>query len=489
MPKILAWCTDGEDFQFRPGNHMPVGLWTSVANRRRVTFAYAILNPSSTNSGKRKTLRSYPLALRGARDDVDYDVDLYDEMPPHTERGHLLADVFGGEDHERNLVPMSRVFNQQTWKQQVEGVLTSLAAKHSSELLGLQIQCVYGTPTQDPRIPVGYVVRLYTFGEKSALRSQRIWSAYFMSGSVRSIPMGYHLSVKSLFLPFNVKQIREIKLTTSVPSLILPEADITIVAKLDLDSLQTMARILETPLIQAQQDMIAANWKLEDTPCASRFDFKLPPVDVRPYAVLDYMLSTGELGRLFPKLARKNLALSFRSKGFADWQRELIFAANMVLHDQESLLISDNQFDEVYREVQVLMNGGDPGAEPTMGRYEYAVRAWRNGLPPTSPEANMHMPRGALFLDSTAFAPQIDHIIAKAGAKNGIDAFSNAQVVSGKWNRAKSDQTMVQGIIERARVPKTLARKSKVKTDFNALAHARLERNNGSSSKPRVRKR
>jgi hypothetical protein len=124
-----------------------------------------------------------------------------------------------------------------------------------------------------------------------------------------------------------------------------------------------------------------------------------------------------------------------------------------------------------------------------MGRYEYAVREWRNGLPPTSPEATMHMPRGALFLDSTAFAPQIDHIVAKAGAKNGIDAFSNAQVVSGKWNRAKSNQTMVQGIIERARVPKTRARKSKVKTDFLALARGRLERNNGSSSKPRVRKR
>ncbi|MGG1947539.1 DNA/RNA non-specific endonuclease [Trinickia sp. NRRL B-1857] len=448
-----------------------------MANRKRVTFAYAVLNPSSTNGGKRKTLTSYPLSLRGPRDEVEDDVDLYDEMPPHTERGHLLADVFGGADHERNLVPMSRVFNQQTWKQQVEAVLTTLAAKHSGELLGLRIQCVYGAPNQDPRIPVGYVVRLYSFGTKSVLRSQHTWSSYFMAGSVRAIPMGYHLPVKALFSPFKVEQIREIKLATSLPSLILPDADITIVAKLDLGSLQTMARILETPLLQAQQDMMTANWKLEGTACSRGFDFKLPPVDLRPYAVLDYMLSTGELGRLFPKLAKKDLALCFRSKGFADWQRELIFAANMVLHDQESLLISDNQFDEVYREVQVLMNGRDPGEEPTMGRYEYAVREWRNGLPATSPEATMHMPRGALFLDSTAFAPQIDHIIAKAGAKNGTDAFSNAQVVSGKWNRAKSNQTMVQGIIERARVPKTRARKSKVKTDFRALALGRLERN------------
>ena len=76
------------------------------------------------------------------------------------------------------------------------------------------------------------------------------------------------------------------------------------------------------------------------------------------------------------------------------------------------------------------------------------MREWAQAvnLPP-----RYRVPRGALFLDSTAFAPQVDHIIAKAGSGNGIDAFSNAQVVSGRWNRAKSDDVIEPGTVAHVR--------------------------------------
>lgn len=491
MAKVLAWCVEKEDFEFEPGKHMPVGVGGMKVKRKRVTFAYAVLNPSPANGKKRDSITSYPLSLMGTGNGKVHARDLYDNMPAHTERGHLIADVFGGADDERNLVPMSRQFNQQTWKQQVESTLKTHATQRGDELLGMKIRCVYGTLVQDPRIPVGYIVHLYTFGKKDALQEKKAaWGLFFSSTGVRAIPLDYHPPAKALFAPLNVEEIQEIRLSTSLPSPVLPNDNVSIVTTKDLASLQAMAATLKTPLIKAQQAMVFSRWKVENTVCAREYDFKLPPVHQRPYAVLDYMLWKGVLGELFPDLAKKKLNRCFSSKGFEDWQRELIFAANMVLHRQTSFLISDNESDDVYREVHVLMDGTDPGERSTMGRYEYAVREWRNGLPATSPEALMRLPRGALFLDSTAFAPQIDHIVAKAGAKNGIDAFSNAQVVSGKWNRVKSDQAIVQGVVERARVPRTLARPSKFKVDYSELHRGRAERNSGSSSTtPRVRKR
>lgn len=84
-----------------------------------------------------------------------------------------------------------------------------------------------------------------------------------------------------------------------------------------------------------------------------------------------------------------------------------------------------------------------------MGRYEYAVREWVRAV---NLAPGLKVPRGALFLNSTAFAPQVDHVVAKAGVGNGIDAFSNAQVVSGRWNRSKSDNVIEQGAVARTRM-------------------------------------
>ncbi|HVW51827.1 MAG TPA: DNA/RNA non-specific endonuclease [Trinickia sp.] len=448
MAKVLAWCAQTMAFDFHPAMHMPVGLAAIHQMRERVTRIYAFIDAGGRKSGERTNLISYPISLRPLDASIFHSQDHYDEMPAHTERGHLIADVYGGDDDERNLVPMPRLFNQQTWKMQVEAALTTLAAARTDELLGMKIDCHYDG--RDPRIPSRYSVDFYTFGKKNDLRMRAGWENVLSSANAifGDIPRGYQSSIGLLFNPFNFKHMRTLTLTPSLPGPIVPE-DVSVVGTMSLATLQELVTELREPLLRAHAVVTATGWRLENTRDATFFSFKLPPPHRRPYAALDYMLESDALQRIHPKLERMTLSQCFRANGFDDWQRELIFAANMIFHGYDALLVSDNEDDEVYREVEVTVDlSAAPAPRSTMGRYEYAVREWAQAvnLPP-----RYRVPRGALFLDSTAFAPQVDHIIAKAGSGNGIDAFSNAQVVSGRWNRAKSDDVIEPGTVSHVR--------------------------------------
>lgn len=456
MAKVLAWCVQTAPFSFHPAMHMPVGLATIEQMRDRVTHVYAFIDAGATKGQPRKNLTSYPLALRASAGGIFHFEDDYDEMPAHTERGHLIADVFGGEDDERNLVPMPRLFNQQTWKTQVEGTLTSIGASRRAELLGMKIDCHYDG--RDPRIPSRYTINFYSFGPKNDLRIRSGWQNILSAPNALfgDFPRGYQ-EISALFNPFNYGHIRTIALQPDVPSPLLPTSDVSVVGTMDLSHLRALALELRAPLLEAHAWVRRTGWKLEDRPTANWFSFKLPPAHRRPYAALDFMLEQDSLQRIHPKLERLTLDQCFRANGFDDWQRELIFAANMIFNGYDTLLVSDNEDDDVYREVEATFDLTAPSRErSTMGRYEYAVREWAQAV---SLPSNLRVPRGALFLDSTAFAPQVDHIVAKAGSGNGIDAFSNAQVVSGRWNRVKSDNVIEQGAISRTRVPRSLRKR------------------------------
>lgn len=447
MPKILAWSVEKQTFMHQPALHMPVGLACVTQLRERVTQMYALLDAGARNGQERTNLISYPLSLRVAGGGPFHLSDDYDEMPPHTERGHLLADVFGGEDHECNLVPMPRAFNQQTWKNEVELTLKAIGLQHAGSMLGMKIDCEYAG--QDPRIPSRYAVHLYSFGKKDALREMVGWENVLARPNALfgDIPRGYQDRIGRLFNPFNYAHILTRTLSPGLPGPVLPDHG-SVVGTLTLASLCELAEALRGPMLEAHRAMLHANWTLEDTGEALRHTFQLPPAHRRPYAVLDYMLESGELQRLHPRLEKKTLGRCFQSKGFSDWQRELIFAANLILHGNRPLIISDHEDDEVYR--QVVADYASPSGElATMGRYEYAVREWVRAV---NLAPGLKVPRGALFLNSTAFAPQVDHVIAKAGVGNGIDAFSNAQVVSGRWNRSKSDNAIEQGAVARTRM-------------------------------------
>lgn len=450
MASLLAWCADTEYFAYHPALHMPVGLATIQQQRERVTRVYAMIDAGGGSHGVRKSLTSYPIALRLAGGNIHFEDD-YDEMPPHTERGHLIADVFGGADDERNLVPMPRQFNQQTWKNQVEAAVAAAADLRKGELLGLSIRCSY-TPGTDPRIPTGYAVDLYTFGPKNQLRLVAGYEKVLAHPNAvfGDIPQGWQPGIRQLFNPFNYKAIGStLMLRPMLVSPLLDDSDESVVGTLTYAALRELAADLQDPIEKAYAKMQTTGWCLENTTEALYYGFELPPPHRRPYAVLDYMLDIGELQRLHPKLENKTLGKCFSAKGFADWKRELIFAANMVRHGCDWALVSDNEDDEVYREVVEDFSPGTPGPSTTMGRYEYAVREWAHavGLKP-----GQKVPRGALFLNSTAYAPQVDHVVAKAGKGTGIDAFSNAQVVSGRWNRSKSDNVIEQGAIKRQRM-------------------------------------
>lgn len=448
MAKVLAWCAQTAAFQFHPAMHMPVGLAAIYQVRERVTRVYAFIDAGAKKSGERKNLKSYPIALRLFDASIFHSEDDYDEMPPHTERGHLIADVYGGDDDERNLVPMPRLFNQQTWKTQVEAALTSIAVSRRDELLGIKIDCFY--EGRDPRIPSRYVVDFYTFGKKNDLRIRAGWENVLSgpNSMFGDIPRGYQSSIGLLFNPFNLKHMRTLTLTPSLPSPIVPD-DVSVVGTMNLATLRALVTELREPLLDAHAHVRRTGWRLESTHEARFSSFKLPPLHRRPYAALDYMLEEYILQRIHPKLEGMSLGKCFSANGFDDWQRELIFAANMIFNRYDDLLISDNEDDEVYREVEVTMDlSAPPNPRSTMGRYEYAVREWAQAV---NLAPRFRVPRGALFLDSTAFAPQVDHIIAKAGSGNGIDAFSNAQVVSGRWNRAKSDDVIEPGTVSQER--------------------------------------
>lgn len=446
MPKLLAWCVTTQPFLYHPALHLPVGLSAVQQMRERVTGVYAMLDASARNGRERTTLHSHPLALRVAGGGLFHMPDDYDEMPPHTERGHLIADVFGGDDDERNLVPMSRMFNQQTWKSQVEASFTQAAALRAGELLGIKIDVGYDGG--DPRIPSRYQVNLYSFGAKDALRLKVGWQNVLAGPNAvfGDIPRGYQQGIVGLWNPFNYRHIGTKSLTPGLPGPLVPDSAETVVGTMTLRTLRRLADEIRFPLLEARADVQRTGWKLEDTGEALWYNFKLPPPHRRPYAALDYMLEQDVLQRLHPAVANKTLHKCFTGKGFADWKRELIFAANMVFNNQESFLISDNEDDDVYR--QVVVDYSAPSGGGQMGRYEFAVREW---VKATGLDPRLKVPRGALFLDSTAYAPQVDHVIAKAGSGTGIDAFSNAQVVSGRWNRTKSDHEIEPGTITRRR--------------------------------------
>src|ERR1700754_1439997 len=159
MPRVLAWSVETATFQFHPAGYMPVGLATIQQARERVKRVYAMFDAAAANGRERRNLASHPLSLRPSDSHVFHIAEHYDEMPAHTERGHLIADVFGGDDDERNLIPMPRAFNQQIWKREVEARLESIAAARRTELLGMLINCDY--KTGDPRSPSQYEVNVF----------------------------------------------------------------------------------------------------------------------------------------------------------------------------------------------------------------------------------------------------------------------------------------------------------------------------------------
>jgi hypothetical protein len=206
-----------------------------------------------------------------------------------------------------------------------------------------------------------------------------------------------------LFNPFNYSLLKSSILSPGVPSPVLTHNDESVVGTMNLTTLRALVDELRIPLLEARNRVAHIGWKLENTTAALYYSFQLPPEHRRPYAALDYILENDQLQRIHSKLENKKLPMCFRAQGFDDWQRELIFAANMIFHGQDALIISDNEDDQVYREV-VVEYSARSGAISTMGRYEYAVREWvrASNLAP-----HLKVPRGALFLNSTAFAPQV----------------------------------------------------------------------------------
>jgi hypothetical protein len=121
----------------------------------------------------------------------------------------------------------------------------------------------------------------------------------------------------------------------------------------------------------------------------------------RPYAVLDYMDWKAVKDHRQNLAAWRSVLLVSNGGNFDAWQRARIVGVNRIMHD--GFIKSDDANDVAYTNLTYRMEGYDAGI---------------------------------LVEGDRDLAPEIDHIVAKS--MGGPKSFSNAQILSGIYNKNKS---------------------------------------------------
>lgn len=168
--------------------------------------------------------------------------------------------------------------------------------------------------------------------------------------------------------------------------------------------------VLKQSLVNAQEEMGLSGWKIEEyIDWSNRPSYFKKPVftpKIRPYAVLDYLKWKETLVQCNNDLdyAKRKFTETFQNKEFDTKRRQTIKDANRALND--GYLKSDDPQDWAYVDLRFRSLGCPPG----------------------------------VLLDNggTDSAPQVDHIIPKS--RTGVDAFSNAQLLSAAYNKFKRSQ-------------------------------------------------
>lgn len=304
--------------------------------RIRQTAAMSLIR---LKNSPRKKATNDALALSGGH--------AQDFRPMNIEGGHLIGIKLGGVDDAENVAPMYSHVNRNTFSLVEQQIVSNY---QTGQGMGIVVRVFYpADPTQDGRIPDGFAVQLY----RDMVLDQNT------PGQFNGTAVGGPIAISNL-----------------------PQA---------------VARTAIDPHVKAHLDLakqaVARGWKIEDAAPETR-DWiatrKLPPVNTRPYAHLDFLATTDPGNVLLP--------IPYDTVGggmpFSENQRKIIQQANRY---------------------------GQAGAK--------TGECW------SDVQDDPH--QCALIQIGTDTGIEIDHIMPMR--PTGSNAFSNAQVVSAGYNRSKSN--------------------------------------------------
>lgn len=400
-------------------------------------------NLRGASRGNRKSLAT--LGLTGGSDDDrinDYFLPLYDH-------GHLLGSQYGGSNDSYNLVPMLRNINRGGVWAEFE---TSIARLGQPSLVA--IRCHYSTK-KDPRMPVRIEAALLPIDIDSAKYLDSNWSNVLPA--LREI-VNAHDTTRKMYMSL----VHMLKIGWEIDERKVKHVEVKqepFILMEPFYKLSNPGRFFQQ--LAEAYDAVAYDWRVEDDKNATvvQFaseealrngdfvtDYRLPPPEYRPYAVLDYMALRGQLTEA---LADINFRLNFTNgkglheAGFSRGMRSLAMHVNLYVKGR-------------------LMQG----------QRAYLSDAWR--FEGGSDDGTLGQ--------GLVLVPEFDHIIPRVpedGGKPGPTIFSNLQITSPGYNNRKRNNILVSNTVSVGRHHKAIAtRMHHQRGQFeNPVATENLEKN------------
>lgn len=337
----------------------------------------------------------------------DFFLPLYDH-------GHLLGHQYGGSDQSCNLVPMLRKTNRGGGWAKFEEEISRL-----KQPAIVAMRCTYDD-RNDPRIPSKVEAALVPLRKTSAHKLLQGWFSY---RRVIQKVVDDRYSLLSLEKRLARQVESELQIDTDKPLRAAFEQDpfLPVDPFLDLSTPAYFYKNLEEAQIEVMKGWrveteLEAKWtqiepKPTDLPGDSIFmpAYRLPPVDSRPYAALDYMALKGQLEDQLVGGMNKH---DIKTSSILDKKTFTIEMRSFAMHVNQ------------YVNARILAN-----------QKVYLSDA---RLHPEQPDQGT---AGAgIVLD-----PEFDHIMPRdpANGEPGPTMFSNLQITSPAYNTRKSNHIWV----------------------------------------------